>query len=120
MAYNSNESGREELDIVPFPGPGGKWQISAGGAREGSDWSRDGKELFYLSPENDQMSVELTSGRAGLEVGSPKVLFRVPNWWTATTIAPDGQRFLAAVRPEAGEKARIALVANWIAGLAEK
>ena len=48
IAYESDESGRSEIYVRPFPGPGGKWQISTeGGARP--EWSRDGRELFYLS-----------------------------------------------------------------------
>ena len=46
LAYESNESGREEIYVRPFPGPGGKWQVSTGDARNPT-WSRNRKELLY-------------------------------------------------------------------------
>jgi Tol biopolymer transport system component len=48
LAYASNESGIYEVYVRPFPGPGGRWQISNGGGDQ-PVWSRDGRELFYLS-----------------------------------------------------------------------
>ena len=72
IAYESNESGRSEVYLRPFPGPGGKWQVSTeGGARP--EWSRDGRELFYF--ESDRiMRVTVDSGHA-LAVGRPELLF---------------------------------------------
>jgi serine/threonine-protein kinase len=49
LAYPSNESGRNEIYVRPFPGPGGKWQLSTGGGIF-TTWSRDRKELFYRTP----------------------------------------------------------------------
>jgi serine/threonine-protein kinase len=48
LAYSSNESGRDEIYVRPFPGPGGKWQISTGGGTDPT-WSRVRQELFYLA-----------------------------------------------------------------------
>ena len=50
LAYTSDESGRNEIYVRPFPGPGGKWQISAGGGSFPT-WSPNGKELFYLDAD---------------------------------------------------------------------
>jgi Tol biopolymer transport system component len=116
--YTSDESGRRELYVVPFPGPGGKWQVSTGGAVGGS-WVKGGKEIIYLSGEINFVSVEVNTGESGIEIGSPKVLFNGGNWsWGAITT--DGERILGAERPEAEEKPRVALVTNRTAPLAPK
>src|SRR5580704_5582175 len=46
LAYQSNESGNYEVYVRPFPGPGGKWQVSTGGGLL-PKWSRNSQELFY-------------------------------------------------------------------------
>src|SRR5713101_6266927 len=90
--YTSDESGRRELYVVPFPGPGGKWQVSTGGAVGGS-WVKGGKEILYVSSDFNIVSVEVNAGASGLEVGSPKVLFSASGWANGT-FSPDGERFL--------------------------
>jgi Tol biopolymer transport system component len=118
VSYTSSESGKPELYVVPFPGPGGKWQISTGGAL-GGGWVKGGKEIIYQSSDFNLVSVEVNAGASGLEIGSPRVLFSNSGWANGA-IAPDGERFLGAVLPEGGEKPKLALVANWTAGLARK
>jgi Tol biopolymer transport system component len=72
IAYESNESGRSEIYVRPFPGPGGKWQISTeGGARP--EWSRDGRELYYLSADA-LLHVPVDTGGA-FSAGRPERLF---------------------------------------------
>jgi Tol biopolymer transport system component len=117
VSYTSSESGKPELYVVPFPGPGGKWQISTGGAL-GGGWVKGGKEIIYLSSDFNLVSVEVNAGASGLEIGPPKVLFS-SSGWASGALAPDGERFLGAVLPEGGEKPKVALVANWPAGLAK-
>jgi len=115
VSYTSSESGKPEIYAVPFPGPGGKWQISTGGA-VGSGWVKGGKEILYVSSDSNIVSVELNAGASGLEVGSPKVLFSSSGWANGN-ISPDGERFVGAVLPEGSEKPKVALIANWMAGL---
>jgi len=115
FCYTSSESGKPEVYVVPFPGPGGKWQISSGGA-VGGGWGKEGKEILYLSSDLNLMSVDVKTGATGLEIGSPKVLFNSSGWVNGS-FSPQGDRFLGAVLPGGGEKARVALVANWTAGL---
>jgi Tol biopolymer transport system component len=114
VSYVSNESGRDELYVVPFPGPGGKWQISTSGA-EGGGFFKGGKEILY-GTGNDAVAVEIKAGPSGLEVGPPKTLFKVP---PVTTLAmtPDGERFLLAALPQGTVAPRVALVTSWTAGL---
>src|SRR5262245_58465622 len=76
IAYQSNESGRFEIYVQPFPGPGGKSRIStAGGAQ--ARWRRDGTELFYLSLDAQLMAVPLRASPNGktLEASAPVPLF---------------------------------------------
>jgi serine/threonine-protein kinase len=72
VAYNSDESGRPEIYISPFPGPGGKTVISTDGGTE-PHWSRDGRELFYRNGDS-MMAVTLAPG-SSLAAGSPRRLF---------------------------------------------
>jgi len=115
ILYASDESGRHELYVAPFPGPGGKWQISTGGALGGA-WTRRGNEIIYFSTDRSVTSVGVRADASGFEAGAPKVLFKAPPWVTGD-IGRDGERFLLAVRPEASQNLSITLVSNWTAGL---
>ena len=116
LAYASNESGRFEAYVQPFPGPGGKWQISTAGGHH-PRWRRDEKELFYFAPDGKVMAVEIRSG-AAFEAGTPQALFTtsfkdVPG--SPYDVSSDGQRFLLN-RPIGEESSPpITLVQNWTA-----
>ncbi len=60
--YQSNESGRVEVFVRPYPGPGGKWQISTDGGDE-PFWSRSGRELFYWQGDGKMMVVDVETKR---------------------------------------------------------
>ena len=77
MLYTSDESGRFELYVAPFPGPGGKWQVSPGGAITGW-WTLGGKEIVYAAPDLTMMSVAVRPSGATFAVDSPRPLFRTP------------------------------------------
>ncbi len=82
VAYQSNESGRDEIYVRPFvpPGaagtqaPGGQWQVSTAGGITPM-WRPDGKELYYLNPAGEMMAAPITAARDTLEPGAPVVLF---------------------------------------------
>ena len=130
MAYQSNESGRYEVYVRPFPDVdrGGKWQISA----EGGDsplWSPDGSELFYRSGESF-MAVGVET-EPTFNPGKPKVLFRgsylsaeAPLDHTIWDIHPNGKKFLMIKPPTAAgetEAARkIIIVTNWFEELKQR
>ena len=78
MAYVSDESGREEVYVQPFPGPGGKWQISNEGGQEPL-WSRNGKQLFYRRRENQVWVVDVQTG-SGFSASKPRLLFEQPGY----------------------------------------
>ncbi len=101
IAYSSDESGQPEVYVQPFLAEkGGKWQVSNKGGYT-PKWSKDGKELFFLSPDNQIMSTEIRSG-ARFEAGRPRPLFsihpfrtpRIAPWYDAFEPTPDGQRFV--------------------------
>ena len=75
VAYQSNEGGPMEIYVQPFPGPGGKRQISnvGGGSPR---WRRDGRELFYLSPDAKLMAVPIGAQGPMDEAGPPVPLFQ--------------------------------------------
>jgi eukaryotic-like serine/threonine-protein kinase len=117
LAYISDESGRNEIYVQPYPGPGGKWQISTEGGREPL-WNRNGRELFYRSG-NKMMAVQITT-QPSFSAGTPKVLFEgqyqllalsTPNY----DVSPDGQRFLMLkpIDQAAAAPTQINVVLNW-------
>ena len=79
IAYASDESGRSEIYIQPFPAPpngGSKIPISRDGGSE-PRWRRDGKELFYFSPDGKLMAADVTEGPT-FKASVPRTLFQVP------------------------------------------
>jgi Tol biopolymer transport system component len=116
LAYYSNETKRNEVYIMTFPNPGGKWQISTNGGTI-PIWSRDGKQLFYTNG-NKMMEVEIKGTGTTPEPGVPQPLFDVrlgannPSF----DVSKDG-RFLIPIAVEQATAAPITVVVNWMAGL---
>jgi serine/threonine-protein kinase len=118
MAYVSDESGRYEVYVQPYPGPGGKYQISTEGGTE-PVWNPKGKELFYRSGDK-MMAVDVTT-QPSFSVGKPRMLFQGPYAPTNTTqpnydVSPDGQRFLMvkpAEQTASSPLTQIVVVQNW-------
>ena len=75
VAYQSNESGRNEIYVRPFPGPGGQWQISTAGGTS-PRWRADGKEMYYLAPDNKLTAVAAGAAGGTFVTGTPEVLFQ--------------------------------------------
>jgi Tol biopolymer transport system component len=123
MAYTSNESGIYEVYVQSFPAAGGKWQVSTSGGVQ-PHWRHDGKELFYLAPDNKLMSVAVRAG-ATFEAGTPEVLFQtrtyglvpVVGWSQQYDVTADGQRFLLNVDVSDVTAAPLTVVTNWTSGL---
>ena len=120
MAYVSDESGRNEVYVQPFPGPGPKSRIS----RDGGNWPRwrgDGKELFFVRDERALMAVDVKAGET-FAAGEPKPLFRARLKRTMAIagsydVTQDGQRFLVNITSGDETVAPITLVQNWAAAL---
>jgi eukaryotic-like serine/threonine-protein kinase len=115
VAYQSNESGLNQIYVQSIPANGAKYQISTAGGTQ-PIWRGDGKELFYLSPDRKLMAVAVTVG-ATVVAGTPQELF-TDTGMTGFTASKDGQRFLIVV-PVGGENAAtpITVVLDWALGL---
>jgi Tol biopolymer transport system component len=100
LAYSTNETGTFEVYVRPFPGPGGKKQISAGGGRY-PIWSRNGRELFFLSLDRRITVVSYTANSDSFAAGKPQVWFERSLADTGGSppydLAPDGKRFAASL-----------------------
>jgi len=122
IAYQSIESGRFEIYVQPFPGPGGKFQISSNGGAQ-VRWNRNGKEIFYVSLDSKMMAapVKLSADGKSLENGAPVALFPVrigggPVPGTSHqqyAVSSDGQRFLVNVPADEGTASPITIIYNW-------
>ena len=122
VAYSSNESGKWEISVAPFPGPGGNWKVSSAGGSE-PRWRRDGKELFYLAPDGALMVVDVKQGLT-FDADAPKPLFqtRLRQHIGALDlfsydVSPDGQRFLLNTDVDEVASSPLTVVLNWTAGL---
>jgi hypothetical protein len=116
LAYLSDESGRQEAYVQPYPGPGGKWQISTEGGTE-PVWNRNGRELFYRS--GDKMMAADISPQPSFAAGKPRQLFAGDYVLSYAggpfyDVSPDGQRFLM-LKPvdPGGAPTQINVVLNW-------
>jgi serine/threonine protein kinase len=116
VAFQSNESSQFEVYVQRFP-KGDKIRISTGGGVQ-PRWRPDGKELFYIDPDNQLMAVPVDFSTVPPSIGSPVPLFRAewgqlphhPGMWTYS-VASDGQRFLVDVRRESVNP--ITVLLNW-------
>ena len=121
LAYGSDESGRLEVYVRPFPDTGGKWRISTDGGMF-PRWSRDGRELVYRHDDR-VMSVAVSAGSSTLQSGKPRELFRgtfaLAGVNSMYDLAPDGQRFVMVTEPEAVDAGptHVNLIFNWFEDL---
>ena len=126
LAFSANDIGRSEIYVQRFQAGdppqlvGGRRRISRDGGN-GARWRRDGKELFFLSPDRQIMAVAVKPG-TGMEFSPPTALFRMPTSYHSLApvtipydVSSDGQRFLVPVRKAVG--APLQVVVNWHAGL---
>jgi serine/threonine-protein kinase len=106
MAYTSNEAGRNEVYVRPFPGPGGKWQISTAGGGLPT-WSRSRRELFYLGLDGRIMVAAYTVEGDLLRAEKPRVwspgLVPLRSFGRNYALHPDGER--VAVLKASGDEA---------------
>jgi serine/threonine-protein kinase len=108
MAYSSNESGRFEVYVRPFPESGGKWQLSTEGGK-GPVWSRDGREIFFT--DGNRMMVVPVEIEPTFSHGVARRLFELEfhrgyGPWPDYDASPDGKRFLMFQRSRHDEPRR--------------
>jgi tRNA A-37 threonylcarbamoyl transferase component Bud32 len=117
LAYTSDESGAFEIYVRPFPAASSaRWQVSSNG---GTDpvWSRNGRELFYISGQNEMMRVVVAPGQA-FTMAPPERLFPTGVYTPivpvpAFDVSPDGTRFLMLRETTASERNELIVVQNW-------
>ena len=124
LAYTSDETGRSEVFVVPFPEASPKRQISTEGGTEPM-WTRDGRELFYRN--GDKMMAVAVDTEPELFSAKPVLLFEGPYaqdvstlaffdtaWITNYDVAPDGEGFIMIQQEErGGSRAELEVVLNW-------
>jgi Tol biopolymer transport system component len=114
MAYASDESGRFEIYVRPFPGPGGRWQVSLNGGNE-PVWSPSGGEIFYRSGDGMMTATVRTQG--GFEVGNRTKLFEGsydigPSALTNYDVSRDGRAFVMLQQVQ-GTAQSVFVTLNW-------
>jgi eukaryotic-like serine/threonine-protein kinase len=124
VAYNSNETGRDEIYVAPFPWTGAKWQVSnAGGLRP--RWRRDGKEIIFQVPGTGRMmSVETNTHGSSFEFGEVRTLFEGYNFSPSNAsaqwaLSSDGQRMLNITTGATGALP-LTMIQNWKGELKRK
>src|SRR5262249_26292491 len=115
-AYQSSKSGKAEIYIHPFPGSEGAVRVSTAGGVQ-ARWRPDGRELFYVAPDGQFMSVRILEASQTLKVDPPAPLFATHLWGGAQSayheysVSPDGRQFLMNV--EQPEATTLTLILNW-------
>jgi hypothetical protein len=117
IAYTSDASGRDEVYVQPFPGPGPRTVVSTDGGRE-PVWSRRGDELFYRN--SDRMMVVKVETEPRFRVSIPETLFEgkfanepvLASGSQTYDVSPDGQRFLMVEQGDQHFELRVVL--NWL------
>ena len=119
LAYTSNESGRWEIYVQPFPAAGTKSVVSAAGGSE-ARWRADGRELFFVAPDNTLMSAAVLPGPTW-QNAEPRPLFKVALnggesmlFRSRYQITADGNRFLMDTADDS-KTPHVTLVVNWLA-----
>jgi eukaryotic-like serine/threonine-protein kinase len=111
VAYQSDETGRNEVYVVPYPGPGGKVLVSNDGGTH-PRWARNGRELFYRNV--DKMIAVDVRTTPDFRAGAPKLLFE-GHYGAAYDVAADGKRFLM-LKPavvQNSSSGQLHIVVNW-------
>jgi Tol biopolymer transport system component len=120
VAYQSAESGRNEVLVTTFPEPASRWQVSQNGGRE-PRWSHDGKELFFFAPDNRLMAADVKTDGVSFEIGAIRPLFQSRRMGESFRydVSRDGQKFLvnAGLKEELSP---ITLVTHWTEELEKK
>ena len=122
VAYSSNESGKLQVYVAPFPGPGGNYQISTEGGQQ-PRWRRDGRELFFLSRDRKLMAVAVKTGST-FQFSAPTELFQThahepigAEEFFTYDVSADGQRFLINVDAEPTNPPPVDIILNWASSL---
>ncbi|MDP2884181.1 MAG: protein kinase [Ignavibacteria bacterium] len=121
ITYCSDESGRSETYVRPFPGPGEPLQVSpSGGTRP--RWSRDGLSIFYMDPQSSVVLAEVSLKGSRVDVGKSRLLFHAypKEYAGAYDVSPDGKRVVVNSLGTSEISPPTTLTVNWTALLKKK
>jgi eukaryotic-like serine/threonine-protein kinase len=118
IAYQSDETGRPEIYIRPFPGPGRRWQVSTGGG-ERPVWTKNGNEILFLDRLGNIAAVPIVLRDDNVTVGRSTALFTPVGMvdFGQFDSSADGEMIIYPTLPTMGERDYITLVINWDAGI---
>ena len=116
LAYVSNESGRPEIYVQPYPGPGGKWQISTAGANFGA-WGEGGRSLLYGDLDGKIFAVDVTPKGPYLTIGPPRPVFGGRSVAGTGAFSRDGRRVLLVDPSEEAASSSLVLTTDWTQAL---
>ena len=116
LAYQSDNSGRMEINVQSFPQPGRRVTISQGGGIL-PRWRSDGRELYYVAADDKLMAVPVETGTS-FTAGTPVALFELGSFGRIIgryvyDVSPDGQMFLVLRPMEDASMRPLTLVQNW-------
>ncbi|MEP6688845.1 MAG: protein kinase [Gemmatimonadales bacterium] len=118
LAYSSNESGRSEVYVRPFPeSASAKWQVSTAGGSEPA-WANSGREMFYINGKTEMVAAEISASPT-FAVGRQKVLFSTaqlsrPGPIPSFSVSPDDKRFLMVREGESAQQSELVVAENWL------
>ena len=115
LAYVSFESAKPEVYLMPFRGGSGRSQVSTNGGNW-PEWRRDGKELYYMAPDDKLMAVDVSEKGGSFSLGKAHALFQTnysagPGW--DYDVSADGKKFLVISQGEQRASQPLTLAVNW-------
>jgi len=118
IAFTMLANGTSQIFVVPVDGRSGMWQASTSGGRW-PRWSRDGKQLYFISTRNEMMTVDMHEKDNGVEVGHAVKLFAYRpsvriyrSGMIDYDVNPDGKRFLLVVAADENNRP-LTVLQNW-------
>jgi hypothetical protein len=116
FVYSSDEPGQTEVFVRRFPLTEETWRVSTSGGQQPT-WSRDGKEIFFVSPDGRLMAAPVSTAEPTVSIGPPQALFHSPVRLNSVTnqyaVSADGQRFLFALPTEDFDAEPFRVLLNW-------
>jgi len=119
IAYQSDRTGRFEIYVRPFPGPGADIPVSTNGGAQ-PRWNPKGSELFYVAADDQLMAVPVRAGDGSLKLDAPRALFltNIGNLPESTgrqlyVVTPDGESFVMQSSPDPSSGVPLFVILNW-------
>ncbi len=122
LAYVSDESGAQEVYVTAFPSGQGKTRVSSDGGSF-ARWRRDGRQMYYLSPDGKMMAASVSTSASGFQVDKTQTLFQTtvtPGPGVPYVVSADGQRFLINSIVPSSDPPSLSIVFNWPALITKK